>query len=166
MSAATPAVPVHASRGVASQEPLPDTLDCRLQPLRCERFEKVVDGVELKCTQGVLIISGGKYDGRHRHVFLCSEGSNNIEAIHTRHANVEEQECGFRSANKLDGLIRGGTFTYDLNIALIAQELTQFLPGQHFVIRYNSLNHSAPYLVMLFPFFVDNWNGRIIVTLT
>ena len=104
--------------------------------------------MNLKCAQSVLIVGGGKDNGGHGYIFR-RDGTDHIESIHSRHANVEEQERGPGKTHEFDGLVGGSAFAYDFNVRHIAEELTQLLPGQHLVISQYRLNHSAPYLVIV-----------------
>ena len=57
-----------------------------------------------------------------------------IEAIHAGHLDVEKEQLGFGGAHQIDGLAGGGAFSNDIYFGLVAQELTQLLSSQDFII--------------------------------
>src|SRR5579863_5295435 len=80
-------------RGVLpTAEAVPGSLNSRVKPFRSKRLEKVVDGVNLKCPQCILIVRSGEYDRRHGDIFFRRKRPHYIESIHARHSNVEKQE--------------------------------------------------------------------------
>ena len=97
---------------------------------------------------------------------MVGQRIDDIESIHTRHANVEEQQlraCRFYEFDRLQGSCR---LAYDLNVAVVAKQLAQLLPRQDFIVCHHCVNHQAPYLVRLSAGFAENCKGNEMATCT
>src|SRR4051794_2973133 len=121
--------------------------------------------MDLECTQGVLVISGGKHDRRHGQLFRFDH-AHHVKSIHSGHTDIEEKKRWPGEPHQFHGFAGRRAFPNNLDVRYIAEELTQLLPGQHLVIGHYRLNHSAPYRVISLSAAWDNWNGKAIVTLT
>src|ERR1700730_7232106 len=103
-------------------------LNRELQALAREGFQQIIHRVHLKRAKRVAVVRRCEdYPRLLISVFRAS--SYDIEAVHVRHLDVQEDKIRLCKLNQIDGLQRGCTFPDDLNFHLIEQKLPELLPS-------------------------------------
>ena len=119
---------------IAEEDLLARSIHGRGETLLCEWLEQIVHRVNFKGAQGVLIMRGGEDNvGLWRKV-AGTELGGDIEAIHAGHLDIKKEQLRFRGADQINGLGGSGTFPNNVYFRLVAQELTQLLSSQDFII--------------------------------
>src|SRR5688572_30520984 len=100
----------------------------RLETFLVEWLEQVVDGVNVKCLQGKLVVGRNEYDGG---TFLIELGQD-TEAIQFRHLDIEKNQIGLFFSNQLDGFPPIGGFAQNFDVRFGTQELQQPFARERF----------------------------------
>src|SRR5215207_11299376 len=117
-------------RHLAPDGPL-GACDRLAQALLVERFEEVIDRVDLERAEGVLVV--GRYENHRRHR-LHADGLDDLEAADFGHLHVEEDQVRPESADGLDRLAAVGALGDDLDLRVVEQNLDA-LPRQLHVVN-------------------------------
>ena len=106
----------------------------RLQhALAVEGLQQVIDGVDLKGADGVLVEGGGEDDLREAGL-LVEEFFEDGEAIEAGHLDVEEDDVGLVGADEVDGLDAVGALGEDLDAFGGLEQVEELLAGEGFVV--------------------------------
>src|SRR5262245_41014405 len=81
------------------------------QPRRAEWFQQVVDGVDLKRAQRVLIVSSDKNDRR-----IPPDQLQHLKAVQLRHLNIQKDEIRLQIVDGLNRLKTIGAFGHNLDV--------------------------------------------------
>src|SRR4029077_6393625 len=103
-------------------------------PLFIERLQNVVNRVDLKGLHSILVIGGGKNDLRNGYLpvqQLLDHG----KAIQSRHLHVQEHEVRRVLFNEVNGFQAIGSMGNDVYIVHRFEQITEFVPGELFVIN-------------------------------
>ena len=87
--------------------------------------------MDLEGANGVSIVR------RHEHHFRQScriEVFDDLEAIHSRHLHVEEDEVGLRALDRLDGRRAVGAHGHDVDVGLQAEQRLNAVAAELFVV--------------------------------
>src|ERR1700692_1771044 len=90
-----------------------------------------------------------------------TELGGDIEAVHAGHLDIKKEQLRFGGAHQIDGLAGGSAFPNYVYFGLVAQELTQLLSSQDFIICQNSMNHHTPYPVGCLVGRSENCRGNV-----
>lgn len=101
------------------------------QALFVEGLEQVVNGIDLEGRDGVVAIRGGKHHGRLGFQF---NAAGHLQAGHTRHFDVEEDQVGAELLDVFEGIYAIFSHIDHLNIRHGAQHPLHFAAGGHFII--------------------------------
>ena len=98
--------------------------------LGSDRLQEVVDGVDLKGLDRVLV-EGGHED----HGLVSPQELENLEAADLRHLDVQEEEVGPQLVDRLDRLEAVAALRHDLHLLLATEVLPQDRPGRLLVVH-------------------------------
>jgi hypothetical protein len=104
------------------------------QTFASEWFQKVVDGVNLEGAQRVLVMRGCEDNVWRWRGFAGTDLGGYIEAVHSGHLDVEEEELWFGDTDEIDCLGRRHSFPNYLYFRLVPQQLAELLTSEHFII--------------------------------
>ena len=79
--------------------------------------------MHLKSLQSVLVVCGGEDNTGQFERRRAAQSGDDIEAVHARHANIEQQHIGLGKLNQVDGFQGVGSFAHHLNVWFLSQEL-------------------------------------------
>ena len=102
------------------------------QPIGSEGLEEVVDGVGVEGADRVVIV-GGDEDG-DGHLF-DSNGFEDLETVHLRHLNIEEDEVGIELLNGVHGGFAVAALADDADVAIALEQAQQSRTREGFVIH-------------------------------
>jgi hypothetical protein len=111
-------------------QPLLGAAERRFEALAAERFEQVIQCVDLKGTDGILIVCGDKDDGRGRLQRL-----DDAETIQTWHLNIQQHQIGGQGLDHLQRLYAVPGLTDDFCGLDLGQQAAQPLPRWRFVVH-------------------------------
>src|SRR5258705_9414246 len=121
-------------RLIADKDLLTSSFDGRGESLLGKGLEQIVHCVNLEGSQRILIVRGGKDDVRLWVEVAGTQLAGDIEAIHAGHLDVEKEQLRFGGADQIDGFAGSGAFPNHVYFGLVAQELTELLSSQDFII--------------------------------
>src|ERR1700751_3374516 len=104
-------------------------LDGRFQPLVAKWLQQIIYGINVERSHRVLVVCGSKNHARRRNFLLTRQGSNDIKPIHSRHANIEEQQLRSGGANQFNRFESTRGFADNFNVSFFTEQLPYFLPG-------------------------------------
>ena len=84
-----------------------------------ERLEEEVERVNLERADRVRVVRGHEDDGRH---VVAVEVLDDVEAVHARHLDVEEDEVGLLALDHLDGARAVGAGADDFDVGLLGEQ--------------------------------------------
>src|SRR5215469_760563 len=117
-------------KGLLSQALL-GPIERGLKPLRRERLQQIIHGVDFEGPQRMLVVSGYKY---HGHGVGVAEQFQHFKAVELRHLHVEEEQVGLQLRHHLHSVKAVATFADDLHLGMRLQHLAQNLPRQVLVL--------------------------------
>ena len=133
---------------LARYKAVASSLNGRFQSVGCEGLEKIVQCVTFEGSNCPFVIGGHKYDLRQLAPWIGGEGADCVEAIHIRHAYVEEKKIRIGQPDEVDCFTGRTAFAHDVNVRDLLKELTDLLAGQHFIVCEDCANHRVPNLAM------------------
>jgi len=126
--------------GRAGGEALANFLDGLLDAALLKGLEEVVDRVDFKGADSVLVEGGGEDDLGHGCVVVpvvtlaVEEFFQDREAVQAGHLDVEEDDVGAGGADDFDRLDAVGGFGDDFDFACAAEQVVQFAAGEGFIV--------------------------------
>ena len=105
------------------------------EAVRAEGLEEVVDGVDFKGADRVVVMRGDEDDGG-----AGADQFQNFEAIELRHLDIEKNEIGFQFGDGFHGFEAIRTFGGDFDFGMCGDEFAQHLPGEFLVIDDDGTN--------------------------
>ena len=100
-----------------------------LQPGGGEGFEEVIEGVDFKGGDGMLVVSGDEDDGGQAG---RGQGAQDIEAADLGHLDVQKHEVGAAGADEVDGVGTVGAFAGNLDIGFGREHFPEAGAGEEF----------------------------------
>ena len=101
--------------------------------LAVEWLEQIVDCVDLKGADGVLVEGGGEDDLRQRHLAV-EQFFEDGESVEAGHLDVEEDDVGLVGADELYGFDAVGALRENFDSAGALEEILQLLTCEGFII--------------------------------
>src|SRR2546427_8896423 len=107
------------------------------EPVRAERFQQVIDCMNLKCSERVFVVC------RHEdHVYFAAYEFQHFKAVQPWHLYIEKQQVRLEIRHGFYRFESIGTFRNDLDVIVRSQVLTQKLSREFFVIDYGNSHTS------------------------
>jgi hypothetical protein len=104
-----------------------------IQALAAHGFQNVSDRIGIESLDRVLIVGGGEYDGRW--IFRPVQVMRRLDAVHTRHADIEKHHVRPGLRGDVQGLATVGGLADDLVLAGVLQHLAQSVSRRCFVVH-------------------------------
>jgi hypothetical protein len=126
---------------VISRQLLPYALQCVFESFGAERLEKIIERLQLKCGDGVLVECGGEDDVR-----VMRDLPEHLETVPRGHLDVEEQHIWSGGVHEMYGRSAVSCFAgngYPINRC---EQVSELLSSERLVIRNhgaNSTGHSC-----------------------
>ena len=98
-----------------------------------DRFEQVIDGVDVKGLDGEFVVGGDKRDQRH---LRFSKQFDGVEAGNLGHFEVENGKIGLDAFDQLDGIGTVFGFADDLDLLEFAEDRFQEFARRALVVGY------------------------------
>jgi hypothetical protein len=117
-----------------------DAIESFAEAVGREGFEEIVDGVDLKGLERVLIVGGDEDDGGRA---FGGEAGDDLEAVLLGHADVEEEEVRVLRVRGEDRGLAVAIFADDLDVFVRAQEADESAAGERFVIDNEGADHAV-----------------------
>jgi len=134
---------------VAGLNLIASALDCCVQAFCGERLKEVVGSVQFEGSQCIVVVGSGQDYARKLDASAHGQFRDDIEAIHSRHADIEEQQLRRGFLNELVNLAGRRRFASNFNIGLSAEKLAELLTGEQFIVSNQGLDsHLRPHNVM------------------
>jgi len=99
-----------------------------------EGLQQVIDGIDFKGFDGVLVESGGE-DNFGKRVLAVEKLLDYAETIETGHLNVEKDEIGIVLPDEADGLNAILALSDDVHVARAFEKEGEFVAGQLLVVH-------------------------------
>src|SRR3954469_16543846 len=127
------------SPGCAVADPLARKLQRRTETFRREWLEKIVGRAHFKCAHRILAVRRGNDNVRQRNALVPGELRHDIEAILRGHTDIEEQQVRLFHLHLCHDFRGRSRLSYDLNARLLAEQDTELLPCESFIVCDNRL---------------------------
>jgi len=101
--------------------------------LLIEGLEKIVDGIDLKGADGVLVERGREDDLREGQL-PAQEFFEDGEAIEAGHLDIEKDDVGLVLTDELDGFDAVGSVGENVDAASSFEEELELLAGERFIV--------------------------------
>ena len=103
-----------------------------LKALPADRLQQVTHRLGLEGLDGVLVIGGREHDGGP--AFPAGQLARDLQAVHARHADVEEDHVRLQRVAELQGLLPVARFPDHTEALEVAHQLAQAAAGRGLVI--------------------------------
>jgi hypothetical protein len=117
-------------RAALASDPHARPCQCLGQALGAERFQQVVDRMDLERFDRVLVI-GGDEDDRD----LAPEQLQHVKAVQLRHLNVEEDQIRLLLRDRFHRLETVAALCDDVDVRVRCEQLAQQHPRQRFIVN-------------------------------
>src|SRR5690606_31061607 len=114
----------------------PRALDGGAQPFETDRLEQGVDRIRIERGQGMFVVCGAEDDGRC--MFERCEVVRRLEAVHSRHADIQQQNVGAQAFDQFDRFAAIACFGNHFDRADLTQQVDQSLARQYLIVGYDN----------------------------
>ncbi len=97
----------------------PRSLQRHLEACFGEGFEQVIQGIEIKGSNGMLIVSGGENNDWNR---AWPKGLEHLEAVEARHLHIQKKQVWLAFLRLLECLRAVGALGNDFHVRLILKK--------------------------------------------